>query len=150
MTRKDKINLALTKGISYNPLTGEVFGVSGKVLSKKCNKYIAITLWNEGKRNYLYAHQFAYFVEYGKTPKYIDHINRDKNDNRICNLREVTAQVNALNTDAIGVSFDKSGNKWVAAINLNNKKNVLGRFEKRLDAINKYKEYKQEIIKNHE
>ena len=148
MTRLEKIDLALEKKIQYNHLTGVVKGVKGNEIKKKCNGYISIALWDGKKNNYLYAHQFAYFIIYGKTPDCIDHINKDKTDNRIVNLREVTKQVNALNTSAKGVSFDKSGKKWVAKIQLNNKSHIIGRFELKEDAEKNYKDYKELIIKN--
>jgi hypothetical protein len=44
------------------------------------------------------AHRLAWLYVYGYLPKkQIDHINEIKHDNRICNLREVTNQVNMLN-----------------------------------------------------
>jgi len=37
------------------------------------------------------AHRLAWLYEYGNFPKQtIDHINRIKTDNRICNLRDVS------------------------------------------------------------
>lgn len=51
-----------------------------------------------------------------------DHINRNKLDNRRCNLRNVTKSVNRLNakvqrnnkSGVNGVSWDKKMSKWVA------------------------------------
>lgn len=43
----------------------------------------------------------------------------------------------------IGVSFDKSRNKWVSKIKVNGKTINLGRFNNELDAYNKYLEYAQ-------
>ena len=38
---------------------------------------------------------------HGECPPILDHINRDKTDNRICNLRVATNQQNCLNTSSL-------------------------------------------------
>lgn len=135
MTRLEKIQLALDKGITYDHLNGNVYGVKGNVMTKKTNGYTSICLWHIHKRYYLYAHQFAFFIMYGKTPKYIDHINGDKTDNRISNLREVTKQENAFNMKNVkGYHFSKRDNKYIANIMLNGKNIQLGSFDNKKDA----------------
>jgi hypothetical protein len=48
--------------------------------------------------NYFFAHRLVWFVAYGKFPdNMIDHVNGDKSDNRIENLRDVTNKVNHQN-----------------------------------------------------
>ena len=45
-----------------------------------------------------YAHRLAWLYVHGKWPgQVIDHINRVRNDNRICNLRDVSRAVNNAN-----------------------------------------------------
>ena len=58
----------------------------------------------------------------------IDHINKNPLDNRIENLRVVSKQQNAFNTDAKGCHLEKRSNKWRAEINLNNKNKYIGLF----------------------
>lgn len=66
----------------------------------------------------------------------IDHINRNRLDNRICNLRACTLQENNMNksiqcnnTSGIqGVSWDKNRNKWLVHITVNRKQIHLGYF----------------------
>lgn len=66
----------------------------------------------------------------------VDHINKNKLDNRLENLRTVTKSVNRINTDmmksntsgVIGVTWDKSRNKWKATLNVNHICYNLGRF----------------------
>ena len=73
----------------------------------------------------------------------LDHINRIKTDNRICNLRAVTQKENGLNCNIsknsssgfTGVSFDKKRLKWCAYINRSSKKISLGSYENKVDAI---------------
>lgn len=61
------------------------------------------------------AHRLAWFLYYGHFPsREIDHINRNRSDNRICNLREVNRTENVHNvtikpnprTGVIGVYID--------------------------------------------
>lgn len=73
----------------------------------------------------------------------VDHKNRNPLDNRKCNLRICTSQQNSFNTGMFssnssghkGVYFDKSRDKWVAQIMVNEKKIFLGRFIRIEDAI---------------
>ena len=61
MDRLQKIKLAIQKGITCNPETGEVFGVKGdKLLSKPSSTYSKITLKQGGKS---YQLRFHIFIE---------------------------------------------------------------------------------------
>lgn len=66
----------------------------------------------------------------------VDHINRNRLDNRKTNLRICTPQENALNRTPIlatskynGVSWDKVAKKWRAQITIERKTQNLGRFK---------------------
>jgi hypothetical protein len=69
-----------------------------------------------------YAHRIAFFLMTGRWPKYVDHINGDKTDNRWCNLREATMAQNKANeslrssnkSGLKGVSWHKAAGKWEA------------------------------------
>ena len=46
MTRLEKCELAINKGIKYDELTGNIFGVKGNVLKTKDNQgYICFGIW---------------------------------------------------------------------------------------------------------
>jgi len=84
------------------------------------------------------AHRLAWLYMTGAFPiGEIDHINRVKNDNRICNLRDVDRVTNELNkgiqlnntSGFKGVSYQKQSGKWEAYICQNKKKKSLGLFE---------------------
>ena len=77
-------------------------------------------------------HQFLIGKKQGKI---IDHINRNKLDNRRKNLRFVTHQQNQRNRSVKGICWDKSRNKWLASIKLNYKDIYLGRFKYKKDAL---------------
>ena len=64
----------------------------------------------------------------------IDHIDRNKEDNRIENLRLVTRQENQFNRNARGYSWCKQNKKWRALIYINGKKKHLGYFDYKTDA----------------
>ena len=86
---------------------------------------------------------FLYQGHYPQWPNSVDHINRDGCDNRIENLREVTAKEQSANTGLSkantsgvkGVSFLKARNKWRASMNLTGKKVNLGTFNTLQEAV---------------
>jgi hypothetical protein len=91
------------------------------------NGYLSGRLFN---RN-VYAHRVAYAIYHGHWPTaQIDHINGNRMDNRIANLRDVSAAENSKNkrmldsnsSGIVGVSFNQG--KWVAMLG----KRHIGRF----------------------
>lgn len=81
-------------------------------------------------------HRVAFLIMTGSFPSgHIDHINRDRSDNRWGNLRLATPSQNQQNrtlaadntTGFKGVSFDKTRNKYVALIKHGGKRVNLGR-----------------------
>ncbi len=84
------------------------------------------------------AHRAVWAVHSGRWPEnQIDHINGDKTDNRIANLREATHAENlqnsrrpSRNTSGFkGVCFDRSRGKWMARIHADGRDRMLGRFD---------------------
>lgn len=73
----------------------------------------------------------------------VDHINRNKKDNRIENLRNTDKSINAFNSKirstntsgVTGVWYRKDTNRWVAEIKKNYTKVSLGCFETKEEAI---------------
>ncbi len=69
----------------------------------------------------------------------IDHIDGDKKNNNIENLRNVTAQQNHWNrTTAKGYCWDNKNNKWRAQIGIDGKCIHLGYFDTETDAREAY------------
>lgn len=71
----------------------------------------------------------------------VDHINRDRLDNRRCNLRVVTHAQNGQNVPAQGgtsphrgVSFCRQTGRWRAHVMIDGKQNQLGRFDTEQEA----------------
>lgn len=76
------------------------------------------------RRRYI-AHRLAWLYVHGQWPsRDLDHINRDRSDNRISNLRECDNSHNQANQSGIrrnvsglrGVSWDRLVGKWTARI----------------------------------
>ena len=76
----------------------------------------------------------------------VDHINRNRLDNRKINLREVSIRINSINkTPSIkynrnhcGCTFLKSRNKWQSQIKINGKQTYLGIFNSEKEASDCY------------
>ena len=91
------------------------------------------TIQIEGK---LYkAHRLVWKYHYGKDPKeFIDHIDGNKSNNNIKNLREATNQQNLFNrgpqkNNKLGIKgVKKQRNKYIATIEINGKRKHLGSF----------------------
>lgn len=140
MTREEKIEMAIEKGITCDINTGKVYGIKGNEIIAKKSGYITISFRDTRKKQYQFmAHQLIFYKKYGKVVEEIDHINGVRDDNRIKNLREVTRQQNQHNrTTAKGYSFDKNSKKWCARIGYNKKCIHLGYFDKEEDARDAY------------
>jgi len=102
-----------------------------------------LTIVADGK-NYT-AHQLAWLYTYGEYPTYqIDHINGTKDDNRICNLRDVKQSVNCKNqrkpkrntSGVIGVYWHKRDKRWTASIKVDGKYINGGSYLEFSDAVN--------------
>jgi hypothetical protein len=149
----------LCKLIDYNPQTGEMRWKERPVWMFRPNRYSrksSANYWNlqfAGKpalaandRGYLAgeiftqwqaAHRVAWAIHYGEWPSgHIDHINQQRDDNRISNLRDVTQAENSRNkrmhannkSGVIGVSWYPRSKKWAVDIGVGGKRNRLGYF----------------------
>lgn len=97
------------------------------------------------------AHRLAWLYTHGEWPRgLIDHINGNKADNRICNLRDVFADGNSQNVRKPNVR-NKSGfmgviwfqNKWRASMSVNGKSKWLGDYSTPEEAHQVYLEAKR-------
>ena len=152
----------LRKLLSYDPDTGllmwkrrplEMFATKNAFKSwntRYCGNLAFGSIDGRGYRQgaifskYCLGHRVAYAVYYGVWPVGdIDHINGDKVDNRIENLREATQTENSRNmkipttntSGVIGVSWDKKARRWRAGITAAGKQVYLGTFESFDDAV---------------
>lgn len=92
-------------------------------------------------------HRIIFLYHYGFIPKYLDHINNIKEDNRIENLREATHSQNNANKSIMstnksgykGVVWHKASGKWAARICIDYKNKHLGLFDSKDAANEAYK-----------
>lgn len=78
------------------------------------------------------AHRLAWFYMTGRWPaQCIDHVNRERDDNRFSNLREASWSENRMNTAASGIKFYPRSGKWRAYIGSNGRQTYLGVFDSR-------------------
>lgn len=152
----------LRKLLDYDPTTGLFVWKSrnnmaqwsskhaGKIAgTNMTNGYIGLSMM--GKR--FYAHRLAWFYVHGEWPVEVDHINGDRKDNRISNLRSCTRAENCQNdklrttnkSGYPGVSWHKQMGKWAATITINLKHKSLGLYQCKEDAFEAYKKAKLEL-----
>lgn len=87
--------------------------------------------------------RFHRIVMHAQPGQFVDHINKDRADNRKQNLRCCNRSENARNrglystntSGVTGVFYDKEREKWVASITYDHKRKLLGRFASKDDAI---------------
>lgn len=117
-----------------------------KVINSNCKRYLGKIAGSEKQSGYMcivlsgktyYTHRLIFLYHHGFLPKTVDHINGNKKDNRIENLREVTQQQNTFNsikkstnTSGIkGISWHKQCKRWRAECCINGKNFYLGLFD---------------------
>ncbi len=91
-----------------------------------------------------YAHRLAWLHVHGEwPPEQVDHINGDRSDNRLANLRLANNSENGCNksmqrnntSGAVGVTFHPQTGKWRARINKNGQKKFDGLFDTKDAAV---------------
>lgn len=92
------------------------------------------------RKSYL-VHRVIWLYVHGSFPQgQIDHINGNRIDNRIENLRDVSFAENRLNKKRhrsgrlYGCSFNKAQQKWISQITINKKIQYLGSFKTEQEA----------------
>lgn len=138
----------------------------GHVMSLKCNKkrllkprintsgYYQVTLYVGCDNKTIEIHKLMAITFLGHIPNgnkmVVDHINSNRLDNVLTNLRIISNRENTSNkkqfhsSKFVGVSFDKSRNKWSSQIYHNGKNLKLGRFNSEIEASLAYQNYKNE------
>lgn len=143
----------LKKHINYNPETG----VFTRVNSTRWDfaggdtgtGYKRISIKGKTYK----AHRLAWLYVTGNMPDgVIDHINGIRDDNRFCNLREVTTKQNAQNMKSarrdnksgyLGVNVE--GSKFSASIKVDGKKKYLGSYPTPEQAHEAYIQAKRQL-----
>lgn len=123
----------LGKEFAYNPDSGILYG-----LHRGGRGWLQVgTVDNAGylqvrvdKKNIVFAHRLIWWLMYNEWPNIVDHIDQDKQNNRLVNLRNVTQTENQFNrpkqshntSGVTGVS--QAQGYWIAKIVYKNKQIV--------------------------
>jgi len=137
----------------YNPLSGHLTWKQGRSnmvagsLAGCVNKsgYMVVSINSKTYR----VQRVIWLYMFGRIPTgfYIDHINGNKLDHRLCNLRLATNKQNQENRAAPqnsssgyrGVGWHKGYKKWMARISHNKQRKTIGFFENKEEAWQAYK-----------
>lgn len=129
--------------------TNRKIKIGNKVGCVNNKNYVIIKL----HKKYYLAHRVIFAMHYGYMPTEIDHIDCNKLNNKIENLREVTREQNQWNrkvqlnnsSGSKGVYWHKRDECWRVQLRFNKKVNYLGSFKDfelaelvALEARNKY------------
>jgi hypothetical protein len=136
----------LRKRLRYDPETGKLYWLRGV-----CEIVEAFTARDNGRylngrinQKTFRAHRVIWALVYGEWPKgEIDHINGQRDDNRLVNLRCVTRAENGKNrarrfdntSGRTGVRLQKKTGRWEARIKVDGRCIHLGTFQRIEDAV---------------
>lgn len=128
-------------------------GMRNKVGSLHNGGYLQICV---DYKTYL-AHRLAWLYVYGELCVHIDHINGDKLDNRISNLRLATNKQNSENiklysnnkSSARGVHFCNRSQKWIARVVHYQRVHYIGSFDSVEEASRAAKTKRDELFTHH-
>lgn len=138
--------------ISYDAATGKLYWIKkpcrkirvGQLSGSKCaGEYLAFRLFGVRYLN----HQYIWEMHNGAIPEgmLVDHINRDKHDNRIENLRLATPSQNSANSNRFGnrnCYWNPRVNKWQVRVQYKGKHYHAGRY---FSDIVEAREYAQQL-----
>lgn len=130
---------------------GNVLNIKTQKFLKPCTDgggyYIVCLGRNNGK--HLHRLIAEHFIDNPNNYTVVDHIDRDKTNNGVSNLRWTTRIINGRNSKKTknttsqyrGVHYDKSRNKWGTKITNYYKTINIGRFNTELEAAEAYNKY---------
>src|SRR5699024_3427501 len=93
------------------------------------NGYKCVGISNESGSKKVYVHRLVMEAFEGKSELQVDHIDRDKSNNNLSNLRYCTPRENDhywREDEYVGVSWSKKRSKWKASIKIEGKSFYLG------------------------
>lgn len=150
----------LREFLTYNPETGNLTWVKapndktpkGKIAGYKAQSGYIIVGYN--KKEYR-AHRLAWLLHTGEQPpKFLDHADGVRHNNKWYNLREATKQENSRNrikrvgcsSDYKGVSWCKKSQQWKSYITVAKKYIHLGNFASEEEAAKTYDKLATELF----
>ena len=133
----------LPKYFSYDPVTGLVLRIGKRVKNPYGHISTGGYIQHSACGRNFFAHRVAWAMTHGVWPDNVDHINGDRKDNRMENLRAATWKQNSRNLLARESATQLKGvapklNKFIARITLNFRRYHLGIFPDPIDAAIAY------------
>jgi hypothetical protein len=131
---------------------------TSKILKPRLNSngYKFVGLYCNGKHKNMLIHRLMaiHYIPNDENKQFVDHIDNNKLNNKLTNLRWCTNQQNDMNrsisknnTSGVkGVTFHKQTNKWHAQITINGKYIHLGLFTEINDAIEARRKKAKELF----
>lgn len=135
------MSLKLEEKFDYDPVSGHFtwkFTNSQHVQGQRAGFLGAWgywTLYHEGK--HMKAHRVAWYLTHGEWPSMIDHIDGDRTNNSLSNLRIASYSQQNCNrrkprnnsSGVKGVSWNSQAEKWQARVQADKRVKFLGYFE---------------------
>ena len=142
---KEYVNIPEYEGMYMINVDGNIISCIKPVISEliprlNSSGYLVVDLSKDKSRKTLYIHRLLYTTFIGSIPAKmeIDHIDRDRVNNKLDNLRLATRTQNEENKNSKGYYFDERINRWYAKIIVNGSKINLGHFKNEDDARDAY------------
>lgn len=139
----------------YNPITGDLWKKYNK-FSRVCNSIHDTGCYQVNILNKVYkAHRVCWLLYYGEFPEdQIDHIDMNRTNNKLDNLREANKQQNMCNrgkqknntSGFKGVTFCHRTDKWIAKIQCKSKNYYLGLYDTPERASSAYEKKADELF----
>ena len=127
--------------IRYDSETGNLFWTTSILRGHRTGDLVGATTGsgymafngNLGGKRFYYNHRVVWFLNYGSVPKILDHIDGDRLNNRVENLRPATNGLNQRNRLGYGICKFKGvtaeQGKYRCRANKGGKQHHLGLFE---------------------
>lgn len=149
---------ALREALDYDPATGQFRWRKDMGARAKAGALAGSTAGRGYRKIVVFGHRYpehwlAWLFVHGRWPSEIDHINRNRSDNRVENLREATRSQNNINkaihprntSGFRGVSFLPKRRKWVAQLRHEGRSKWIGYFDAPEDAAEAYARTRREM-----
>lgn len=127
----------------YDKDTGVLLKNGKEVTTTNTNGYRVVRF----NGRVVYVHRLAWFLEHGDWPKALDHIDGDRLNNALSNLRLATAAQNAQNMigKVKGAHYHKHSGRYRSSIMTNGKSKHLGFFSTAEEAAAAYLAAKRQL-----